>query len=99
MNPKDQFIEHCWVAPFVEEDVDELARQFPVERILFGSDWPHGEGYPQPKDFLDNVTNFSAADQRRIMHDNARELDLRLSGERPCNPHQGEPCRPTTSPS
>jgi len=74
VNPKDQFIEHCWVAPFVEEDVDDLARKFPVERILFGSDWPHGEGYPRPKDFLDNVSNFSAADQRRIMYENAREL-------------------------
>jgi predicted TIM-barrel fold metal-dependent hydrolase len=70
-SPRDQFIENCWVAPFVEEDVQELARHLPVERILFGSDWPHGEGYPAPKDFLANVADFTAADQRRIMHDNA----------------------------
>ena len=73
-NPKDQFIEHCWVAPFVEESVDELARHLPVERILFGSDWPHGEGFAQPTDFLENVSNFSERDQRRIMYDNACEL-------------------------
>ncbi len=73
-NPRDQFVEHCWVAPFVEQDVDELARHLPVERILFGSDWPHGEGFPAPRDFLANVANFSAEDQRRIMYDNAREL-------------------------
>ena len=73
-NPRDQFVEHCWVAPFVEQDVDDLARHFPVERILFGSDWPHGEGFPEPRDFLDNVRNFSIADQRRIMYQNAREL-------------------------
>ena len=73
-NPRDQFIEHCWVAPFVEESVDELARHFPVDRILFGSDWPHGEGFPEPKDFFDNVANFSVADQRRIMYENAHEL-------------------------
>ena len=72
--PKDMFIEHCWVAPFVEESVDELAQHLPVERILFGSDWPHGEGYSQPKDFFENVTNFSIEDQRRIMYQNAREL-------------------------
>ncbi len=76
-NPKSQFIEHCWVAPFVEEDVDELARHFPVERILFGSDWPHGEGFPEPRDFFDNVANFSIDDQRRIMLENARELTFR----------------------
>jgi predicted TIM-barrel fold metal-dependent hydrolase len=74
LNPRDQFVEHCWVAPFVEESVDELARHLPVERILFGSDWPHGEGYPEPKAFFENVANFSVADQRRIMYENAREL-------------------------
>jgi predicted TIM-barrel fold metal-dependent hydrolase len=73
-SPRAQFVEHCWVAPFVEESVDELARHLPVERILFGSDWPHGEGFPEPRDFLANVANFSAAEQRRIMHDNAHEL-------------------------
>jgi predicted TIM-barrel fold metal-dependent hydrolase len=73
-SPKEMFIEHCWVAPFVEESVEELARHLPVERILFGSDWPHGEGYSQPKDFLENVANFSIEDQRRIMYQNARDL-------------------------
>jgi predicted TIM-barrel fold metal-dependent hydrolase len=73
-NPTDQFIEHCWVAPFVEESVDELARHLPAERILFGSDWPHGEGFPEPTDFFENVANFSVGDQRRIMYENAREL-------------------------
>ena len=43
-DPVEQFIEHCWVAPFVEDNVEDLARHLPVERILFGSDWPHAEG-------------------------------------------------------
>ncbi len=74
VNPRDQFIEHVWVAPFVEEDVVELARHLPTDRILFGSDWPHGEGYAQPKDFLENVAGLPMVDQRRIMYENAREL-------------------------
>ncbi|HEY7107242.1 MAG TPA: amidohydrolase family protein [Acidimicrobiia bacterium] len=73
-SPRDQFVEHCWVAPFVEESVDELARHLPVERILFGSDWPHGEGFPEPRDFFQNVAGFSIEEQRRIMYENAREL-------------------------
>ncbi len=73
-SPRDQFIEHCWVAPFVEDDVAELARHMPVERILFGSDWPHGEGYPVPSDFLTNVAGFSEAEQQRIMYGNAHDL-------------------------
>ncbi len=73
-SPREQFVQHCWVAPFVEESVDELARHLPADRILFGSDWPHGEGYAQPRDFLANVTNFSQADQYKIMYENARSL-------------------------
>ena len=73
-NPRDQFIENCFVAPFVEESVDELARHLPVERILFGSDWPHGEGFAKPDDFLTLVANFSDEDQQRIMYQNAKDL-------------------------
>ena len=73
-SPKEQFIEHCWVVPFPEDDLDELARHFPTNRILFGSDWPHGEGLAQPTDFLGYLKDFSLQDQRRIMYDNVREL-------------------------
>lgn len=75
-NPVDQFHENCWVAPFVEDSVPELATHIPVERILFGSDWPHAEGVGHPRDFFKNVEEFSIEDQRRIMRENARELTL-----------------------
>lgn len=74
VSPVDQFLEHCWVAPFVEDSVEELARHLPVERILFGSDWPHAEGLGHPRDFFANVATFSLADQRKIMVENARQL-------------------------
>lgn len=73
-NPADQFIEHCWVAPFVEDSVPDLARHLPVERILFGSDWPHAEGMAHPRDFFEKVEEFPLEEQRRIMVENAREL-------------------------
>ncbi len=75
-DPVDQFIEHCWVAPFVEDSVADLARYLPIERILFGSDWPHAEGLAQPRDFFANVDSFSLEDQRKIMVENARRLTL-----------------------
>jgi len=75
-NPVDQFHEQCWVAPFVEDSVPDLARHLPVERILFGSDWPHAEGMGHPRDFFANVEALDLADQRRIMVENARELTL-----------------------
>ena len=73
-SPVDQFIEHCWVAPFVEETVAELAQHLPTERILFGSDWPHAEGLAEPREFLSGLESFSEADQHRIMFENARDL-------------------------
>jgi predicted TIM-barrel fold metal-dependent hydrolase len=73
-NPVDQFHENCWVAPFVEDDVSDLARHIPAERILFGSDWPHAEGVEHPRDFFDNLGGFSDADVRKIMVENARAL-------------------------
>ena len=43
-------------------------------RILFGSDWPHGEGVPQPLDFAKELSMFGEAEQRRIMRENCLEL-------------------------
>jgi hypothetical protein len=54
-NPVDQFIEHCWVAPFVEDSVPDLASHLPAERILFGSDGRHAEGVGHPRGSFKNV--------------------------------------------
>jgi predicted TIM-barrel fold metal-dependent hydrolase len=69
-----QFHEHVWVAPFVEDSVPALIEHMPVERILFGSDYPHAEGFAEPKEFFAKVADLSIDDQRKIMRDNAREL-------------------------
>ena len=42
--PSDVFKQHCYVAPFPEEDVVDLAGLIGADRVLFGSDWPHPEG-------------------------------------------------------
>lgn len=73
-NPVDQFVEHISVTPFFEDKIDEVARHLPVERILFGSDWPHTEGTVLPLDFVESLNNFSADDKRKIMRDNTLKL-------------------------
>ncbi len=45
-----------------------------VERILFGSDWTHGEGVAQPLDFEKELRGFDERAVKRIMHDNCVEL-------------------------
>lgn len=73
-DPIQQFYEHVWVTPFWEDNVRDLSRHIPVERILFGSDWPHVEGTVTPLDFMNSIRDFGPADQKKIMHDNLAEL-------------------------
>ncbi len=69
-NPVDQFHENIWVTPFWEDNVADLAKVMPVERILFGSDYPHLEGVEAPLDFVSELDSFNAVDKRKIMRDN-----------------------------
>jgi predicted TIM-barrel fold metal-dependent hydrolase len=68
-----------WVAPFYEDDIRGIADVIGVERLLFGSDWPHAEGLATPTAFVHDLDGFSSSDIRRIMRDNAREF-LGLAG-------------------
>ena len=73
-DPLDTIRKHVWVAPYFEEDLQELAELIGTERILFGSDWPHGEGLEHPLDFAKELHGFDAAGIRRVMRDNCLEL-------------------------
>ncbi|WP_280364865.1 amidohydrolase family protein [Nocardia wallacei] len=73
-DPVDTLREHVWVAPYYEDDLPRLAQTLGTDRILFGSDWPHGEGLEEPVAFTEELTSFDAADVRKIMRDNAREF-------------------------
>ncbi len=73
-DPADTLRHHVWVSPYYEEDLDALAERIGVERILFGSDWPHGEGLESPLSFTDELKGFSEADVRKIMRDNALDF-------------------------
>ena len=67
--------ERCvWVSPFWEDDIAEIARYMPVERILAGSDYPHAEGLANPTDFVKGLSAFDEADTKKIMRDNLRSL-------------------------
>jgi predicted TIM-barrel fold metal-dependent hydrolase len=73
-DPLDTVRRHVWVTPYLEDDLQALAELVGVERILFGSDWPHGEGVAQPLDFAKELSAFGEADARRILRENCLEL-------------------------
>jgi predicted TIM-barrel fold metal-dependent hydrolase len=73
-SPLDAISEHVWITPYYEEDLRKLSDLIGVERVLFGSDWPHGEGLANPVDFVKELHDFSDDEIRRVMRDNALEL-------------------------
>jgi len=77
--PSDIFKEHVYVSPFPEEDVVGLTELIGVDRVLFGSDWPHPEGNIQPVDYVSCIEKLDPVDQKKIMRDNALELIERSS--------------------
>jgi predicted TIM-barrel fold metal-dependent hydrolase len=73
-HPCDVLREHIWVAPFYEDDIVALRDLIPVERILFGSDFPHAEGVAKPLDYLEEFTQFKPADVEKIFSTNLKGL-------------------------
>src|SRR6202008_1896766 len=73
-DPVAQLRNNVWIAPYYEDDLSDLANMIGVDKILFGSDWPHGEGLESPVSFTEELMDFSEADIRKIMRDNALDL-------------------------
>lgn len=73
-HPVETFKRHVFVAPFNEDSVSDLATHIGVDRILFGSDWPHPEGVVEPLDFVRELLDFGPADQEKIMSSNLKGL-------------------------
>jgi hypothetical protein len=69
-DPLDVLRRNLWVTPYYEEDIEALAETIGVGKILFGSDWPHGEGLAEPVTFTKELASFPAGDVRKIMRDN-----------------------------
>jgi hypothetical protein len=77
IDPVEKFRENVWINPFWEDDVQEIADLMGTDRVIFGSDWPHIEGMPRPLDYLPELKVFNDADRKRILLDNALELNVR----------------------
>jgi predicted TIM-barrel fold metal-dependent hydrolase len=73
-DPVETFRRHVWMNPFWEDDVKEVVALMGAERVIFGSDWPHIEGMPEPLDYAAELSAFDDAMRRRILRDNTREL-------------------------
>jgi predicted TIM-barrel fold metal-dependent hydrolase len=73
-DPIETFRRNVWINPFWEDDPYEIADLMGADRVIFGSDWPHIEGMPQPLDYAVEVKELDLDAQARVLHDNAVEL-------------------------
>jgi predicted TIM-barrel fold metal-dependent hydrolase len=76
--PSDVFRDHVWVAPFLdtghEAPVTELIDALGSDHVLFGSDWPHGEGRDTPRHFDAELAGIKGPDLTRILRTNTAAL-------------------------
>jgi len=75
-DPVETLKRHVWVAPYYEDDLVAVKDALGVDRMLFGSDWPHAEGLAEPRTFADDLSSqgFTAEEIRTVMCDNGRVL-------------------------
>ena len=73
-HPRDQFEKHVWVAPFYEDDVNALRRDLPVERMLFGSDFPHPEGVADPLQYFEEFGEYKPDEVEKVFSTNLKGL-------------------------
>jgi predicted TIM-barrel fold metal-dependent hydrolase len=69
-DPRETFRRHISVAPFYEDDIRNVVNLIGVERVLFGSDFPHAEGLADPVSFVDDLPGFSDDEIHTIMRSN-----------------------------
>jgi predicted TIM-barrel fold metal-dependent hydrolase len=74
-DPVETFRRHIWINPFWEDDPYEIVDLMGADRVVFGSDWPHIEGLPNPRDYAVEIKELDPESQRLIMHDNAEVLN------------------------
>jgi predicted TIM-barrel fold metal-dependent hydrolase len=73
-HPVEQFRRQVWVAPYYEDDMGLLKDVLGVDRMLFGSDFPHTEGLPEPAMYVKDIPGFTATETRKVMRDNVLDL-------------------------
>ncbi|MEX5634870.1 amidohydrolase family protein [Parafrankia sp. FMc2] len=73
-NPIEVVRRNIHVSPFWEEDMAKLGELLGIERVLFGSDFPHPEGLGDPVSYVDVLENLSDDDKAKIMGGNLARL-------------------------
>ena len=73
-DPIQAFRRCVYVAPFWEDDFKQMSELLGIDRVIFGSDWPHPEGLAEPTHYVTALEHLSIEDQAKIMGGNLGRL-------------------------
>lgn len=73
-DPLEVFARNITVHAFRDPDPVGLVGLVGVDRVVFGSDFPHPEGLADPLSFLDEIRDLPVEDQAKIMGGNLAQL-------------------------
>ncbi len=73
-DPVEAFRRHVWVAPYYEDPLPGLRDLIGADHMLFGSDFPHGEGLAEPVGFVNDLEGFSSEEIQLVMRENGAAL-------------------------
>ncbi|GAA0936682.1 amidohydrolase family protein [Actinocorallia libanotica] len=76
-NPVEQMRRLIHVSPFIEDDMSALGDLLGIDRVLFGSDYPHPEGKADPITHVDNLVGMTEDDKAKVMGGNLARLIAR----------------------
>ncbi len=73
-HPTETIRAKVYTTPYAEDDIPALVERIGAGNVLFGSDWPHGEGLAEPLAFADLLGGIPQPDAERILRDNLAGL-------------------------
>jgi predicted TIM-barrel fold metal-dependent hydrolase len=65
---------NVWIHPFHEEDPRGLIELMGVDRVVFGSDFPHAEGMSDPLSYVDELEGLPREDIAKVMGGNLAQV-------------------------
>ena len=73
-DPIEAFKRCVYVAPFWEDNFAEIADMVGIDRVVFGSDWPHPEGLKDPITLVDHLPGLDDEGIKKVMGGNMMKL-------------------------
>ena len=69
--------DRVWMSPFWEDDLVDVLDRMGPDHVIFGSDWPHMEGLPDPQDILEETEALPGDVAERFLFGNTAALNER----------------------